>query len=529
MQWIKKHYDMIIVGLSIILSIWIRFLCRDVLSGDYETFLSGWVNFFRENNGWQGLRHAVGDYNVVYQYILVVISYLPFSDLYLIKLVSCIFDVLLAVGCAKVISASGASKVMQRIAFSVVLLLPTVWMNSAYWGQCDSIYVAFIIWSVYCLLKKKNYASMALLALAFTFKLQTIFIFPLYFIELVRRNVKLRHVAVFPLTYLVTCIPALIYGKPFADIIGIYVNQTTEYNLMTMNSPSVMQFFDVIAYQPTIEKLGIIAAAVYALTICFIALKRKNHEPKHMIALGLLFSLGIPFFLPHMHDRYFYMAGIFAVLYTCLYGKKRIWVMLLVEAVSLIFYLHFFALINLYGGVLGTHILTRMNASTCLLAVLTVVTILYLHDFSTKERKFPIRTVAISLCCIIALSAIVQTVTSKDKLLIKIDGRLVNYTDVTPHERDGKLMVPLRAVFNTGGYTLRFDRESSYSLLTKGDKVISMRSGATEVILNGTTIPLATQCYIENSYTFMDLADAVMLMDMSISRKGNTVYLTSNQ
>ena len=42
-----------------------------------------------------------------------------------------------------------------------------------------------------------------------------------------------------------------------------------------------------------------------------------------IIALALLFALGIPFLLPHMHDRYFYAADILSVVLA--YAIPALW------------------------------------------------------------------------------------------------------------------------------------------------------------------------------------------------------------
>ena len=49
-----------------------------------------------------------------------------------------------------------------NLIFAAILLLPTVVLNSAFWGQCDAIYTFFIIVTLVCLYKRKEkeiYAS----------------------------------------------------------------------------------------------------------------------------------------------------------------------------------------------------------------------------------------------------------------------------------------------------------------------------------------------------------------------------------
>ena len=84
--------------LPIGLAFFLRALLLDYVTPDYETFLSQWAQAFRENGGFAAVRLPIGNYNAPYLYFLAAISYLPVPDLYLIKLFSILFDVVLAWG-----------------------------------------------------------------------------------------------------------------------------------------------------------------------------------------------------------------------------------------------------------------------------------------------------------------------------------------------------------------------------------------------------------------------------------------------
>ena len=85
-----------------LLPVGLAFFLRAVLlyyvADDYTIFLSQWVATFRENGGFKAIKLSIGNYNVPYLYFLAAISYLPIPDLYLIKLFSIFFDVVLAWG-----------------------------------------------------------------------------------------------------------------------------------------------------------------------------------------------------------------------------------------------------------------------------------------------------------------------------------------------------------------------------------------------------------------------------------------------
>ena len=74
----------------------LRGLCLEHETLDYQNFLTRWVRTIREQGGFEALRWNIGNYNVPYLYFLALFSYSSIRDLYLIKLLSILFDVLLA-------------------------------------------------------------------------------------------------------------------------------------------------------------------------------------------------------------------------------------------------------------------------------------------------------------------------------------------------------------------------------------------------------------------------------------------------
>ena len=84
--------------LPIGLAFFLRALLLDYQSADYQMFLSQWAAAFRDGGGFAAVKLPIGNYNAPYLYFLAAISYLPIPDLYLIKLFSILFDVVLATG-----------------------------------------------------------------------------------------------------------------------------------------------------------------------------------------------------------------------------------------------------------------------------------------------------------------------------------------------------------------------------------------------------------------------------------------------
>lgn len=74
------------------------------------------------------------------------------NPLYTIKIVSIIVDYVLAAGAGLLVyELAGKDRLKAGITYSVVILLPTVILNSSGWAHCDSIYAAFFgrpLWSI---------------------------------------------------------------------------------------------------------------------------------------------------------------------------------------------------------------------------------------------------------------------------------------------------------------------------------------------------------------------------------------------
>lgn len=293
----------------------IRYLFLDFKSHDYEQFLMYWVEFFRKNGGFAALGRKIGDYNVPYLYFLALFSYIPINDLYLIKGLSVLFDIVLAFAAMRVTTFVTRRNDMGLIAFFAVLFLPTVIVNSSMWGQCDSIYAAFGLLALYFALRDKYVLSVALAAVAFSFKLQIIFLLPIYAVFLFTGRIRFRHLLVFPLVYLALFAPAALMGRPILDSVLIYTNQVKTYSKhLTLNAPSVYALFDKPAYTSLNSALGITAAFAFLLALlAYLTIRREVLTHKTILISATLISLTVPFLLPSMHERYFYLSDILTV------------------------------------------------------------------------------------------------------------------------------------------------------------------------------------------------------------------------
>lgn len=287
----------------------------DIESDDYTTFLAPWTQFFRDNGGFKALAFFPGNYNPPYMYFLAAFSYFDIPELYMIKALSVLFDVLLAWSCMKLLSLYTDSKARLLVVFLAVLYLPTVVTNGSYWAQCDSIYAFFGIFALYLGLSERGVRAMISLAACLAFKLQAVFIIPVFFILLLAKKIRWTHLLVFPAAYIVFMLPAVIAGAPLWDTLTLYFSQAgTVGDAMNYNAPSLTSMFSWSGDTAKSARVLIIAAfllvaAVYVAAI----LLRKRLSDRVILGFALILAMGIPYLLPHMHDRYFFIPGVLAL------------------------------------------------------------------------------------------------------------------------------------------------------------------------------------------------------------------------
>lgn len=359
----------------------IRAFYFNVESGDYTSFLAPWTQFFRDNGGFAALGFYPGNYNPPYMYFLAAFSYFDIPPLYMIKALSVLFDVLLAYACLKLLSVYTQSHVRLLAVFFAVLYLPTVVVNGAYWAQCDSIYAFFGIFALYLGLRGRGVWSMASLAACLAFKLQAVFVIPSFFILLLSGKIRWRDLLVFPAAYVVFMLPAVFAGAPLWDTLTLYVSQAgTVGNAMNYNAPSLTSMFVWSGDTERSARLLIIAAflLVAAVYVAALLLKGKLSD-RVILGFAVVLAIGIPYLLPHMHDRYFFIPGMLALV-LAVSDLRFSAAPLLAELASLHCYYAYFA----------RYYLVRPRIGGELMLIALLISAAYTALYAQKERKFKI-------------------------------------------------------------------------------------------------------------------------------------------
>lgn len=296
----------------------LRLIWFPVETTDYTDFLRPWTNWYSTHGGLKALGRNVGNYNVPYLVFLALFSYWDVPVLYLIKLLSTVFDLVLAVTICRIVVCLTGSEKRGTAAFALALALPTVFINGSVWGQCDSIYISLALLALYLTLDRRPWAGMICLGFSFAFKLQAVFLIPVFFACLLCGKLKLRHIPLFPAAYALAVSPAILAGRPVSDVLLFYFKTaSTVGDGLNYNSPSMyaLKCFWYVQDPEKAAKLGVLLALILCLLFAAVFLLRRNKiDDRSILFAALLLTCGIPLLLPHMHDRYFYFCDMLTLI-----------------------------------------------------------------------------------------------------------------------------------------------------------------------------------------------------------------------
>lgn len=310
------------IFLITVFAVLMRFFLFPFESGDFHQFLQHWYSALQENGGFAAVGMNIGDYMPTYLYLLAFFTYLPVSALQAIKLISTIADIVLAVFVMKTVNLKFKNNLYGIIAYSVTLFLPSVFLNSAVWGQCDAIYTAALVAFVYYFMKGRDLAAVVGFSIAFVFKLQAVFLAPLLLFMVVKKKIRPICLLIIPLVYFIAIIPAVLLGRSFSELMTVYFAQSGQYSMIAMYLPNLYTWLPDNTPDYISKAAVILAGALVLLSLFCLYRKKFVLTNEIMVTLALFFALFVPFLLPHMHERYDYPAVIFSFIFAFYFPKK---------------------------------------------------------------------------------------------------------------------------------------------------------------------------------------------------------------
>ncbi len=365
------------LGMMFLLAIALRVSLYHVETSDYTVFLSQWYYFIQTHGGFAALKYNFSNYNTPYLSLLALTTYLHISKLIAIKTLSVVFDGVLGLFTYLILSLRYRRSYASIVGALVIVFAPTIFINSAAWGQSDAIYTAFCLGSLYFLLKERPAWACVFFGLAISFKLQAIFFLPVLLMLLLKRKLPMKYLVFIPAAFLLMLAPAFIAGRDAWSLLTIYAGQIASggvggagqfigggparfngggtgrfkggglggsgfsFSSFTLNAPSFYQWLPASA--PEYWKwVGILLAAMFVVLVGVLIVKSKKQLTSAMLLkVTLVFALAIPFLLPEMHERYFYLADVVSIIYA-FYFPRSFYIAVIMQLCSLLSYAPYF-------------------------------------------------------------------------------------------------------------------------------------------------------------------------------------------
>lgn len=276
---------------------------------DMRIFLEPWMNHILHYGPIAAFAHPFSNYEPAYLYLLALgsLAHGWLATMTIIKILSVAGTLFLALAVADLLKAAGAE---PRGAL-LVLVLPSVVINDALLGQCDALWAGACIFALAAMVRGQTLRSMVWCGVAISFKALAIFIAPVVIGAMIGRRAPWWQWMVPALVFLTTLALPWLLGWPAMDLLTVYLGQAKLEPLIAgrLGNPwmLVTMFGDDSAGRFYI--LGITAAIAAAIPIAVYA-KRNCRDPGKLVLVAALSGTVLPFLLPKMLERYYFLGDI---------------------------------------------------------------------------------------------------------------------------------------------------------------------------------------------------------------------------
>jgi len=261
----------------------------------------------------------------------------------LLKLPSLVADCVIAYLIYK-IAGKRLNKNWTLFVVAVWLFNPMVLLDSACWGQVDSILALALLFAAYFIEKGKYEFSAIAVALAITLKPQGIFFVPILGYALLRQLIYEKEIPIsrrlmrfayclvaFFVTAFLVVLPfgLFVEGNIFSWVFGLYVNTAGGYSYATVNSFNFPYLLGLNWVKDSVPFLGLTYfwwGLIFIVVICLLTGVLYLLGKKHKVNVYLLAAMciyAVTQFAPRMHERYFYPA-IVLLLIAVIYSNNKL-------------------------------------------------------------------------------------------------------------------------------------------------------------------------------------------------------------
>jgi Gpi18-like mannosyltransferase len=309
--------------LVVVFAVYVRYMFRDFITSDFTNYTSLWYAAVQEH-GLAAAGTPVSNYTPPYLYLLYLtsVAFPHVPAVMAVKIPSIAFDLVCAGSVFLIVRMRYGTGLLPLWAALTVLIAPTVICNSGMWGQADSIYAGLLLACILLLMQGRGALAMVLFALALSIKFQSMFLAPALCAFWLRRLIRFWHLLLVPAVYALAMVPAWLEGRPALDLATVYMTQTVTYHDLSKNAPNFYLWLPDRYYDPIAIAGVMLMVVVGCYYVWYVVRSRVRLDPPLILKLCLLSLLMTPFFLPKMHERFFFVADVTAIAYAFYFPRQ---------------------------------------------------------------------------------------------------------------------------------------------------------------------------------------------------------------
>ncbi|MEG1676514.1 MAG: glycosyltransferase 87 family protein [Clostridia bacterium] len=314
--WLMEHVLWFGAAAVLLLGLFLRYTYLPLLVADVEFLNAPWFDAIKAGGMAAVLEPSLQyNYSPLHLYLWTLATLLPWDTYTVLKLVSITMEMLLCAACVvllRTLLPKQNKKLGSFVGFTLLWLNPVLLWNAAGWGQTDASFALFCVLALWLLLKEKPAWALAALGVALAWKLQAIFLLPLFMMAYFcgKKRFSALWFLLVPGILVLSGVPMMLIGESPLFAVQVYLGQTDLYSQITYNYPNIYALMGEAIGSKTMI-LGMFSRTGMALCIAalggmavWLITKKVTLQSRATVLLGAWCVLCCVFFLPRMHERY---------------------------------------------------------------------------------------------------------------------------------------------------------------------------------------------------------------------------------
>lgn len=311
----RRYVPLFIAAALLAVSVAIRLATRTVITTDLDFHILPWYAKLQKFGPLVGLGKDFYNYTPPYLYLLALATLTSeiMAPVTAVKIISTVFDLYCAYMIYRIVQLKYRDGYLPVLAASVFFAAPTIVANTGIWGQADSTYTGFILTGLYLLLVRRPLPAVVFFGISLAFKPQAIFLAPFVLLMLLWKRIPWWSLATVPIVYALLMWPAVVLGRTWTEVLTLYSTQADSGKGFTHNAPNLYVFVPKTGFDRWIGPMVLLAIVIAIAWVLLSWRNSRTTEKAEVLLLALVSVELVPFLLPNMHDRYFYLADTISI------------------------------------------------------------------------------------------------------------------------------------------------------------------------------------------------------------------------